>query len=150
MWEVFMTDFNFLKLITGRCLCLFWQLGTVYSETGLFYCLFFQHFFYLLIYKNLFLLISFKFLKGKKIEWVLIIVVFDIPELPSKWKDFLSVSSSFPEKTLGDQQPTFLETTNLCKLKPLVLLFSCFGIEGLLKRARGLDGMLMLIFSGVQ
>ena len=58
-------------------MCLFWRLGKVYSETGLLrviliLLLVFQQFFYFLICKNLFP-VSCEFLKGKKIECVLII-----------------------------------------------------------------------------
>ena len=66
-----------------------WPLGKVHSETGLLRVVLVL----LLVFPTFFLSpdlqesvppVSFELLKGKKIEWVLIIGVFDIPELPSK------------------------------------------------------------------
>ena len=79
----------------------------MYSETGLLRVLVIL----LLIFPTFFLSsdqqecvppVSFEFLKKKKTKWGQIIGVFDIPEIPSKWKDLLSVPSSFPEKTLDE------------------------------------------------
>ena len=100
-----MCRFNFLKFITGRC-----PVSFLATKKSLLRNWSFEGYTNFIACCSTFFLtpglqesvppVSFELLKGKKIEWVLVVRVFDIPELPSKWKNHLSVSSSFSEKTL--------------------------------------------------